>query len=633
MQHKLTPVADCAVTFRDPFWAPRRQVNRKVTLAREYELLRQTGRLDAFNPRVKGVHQFWDSDTAKWIEAASDALGAAPDPVLQRRVDTVVRRYVRSQQADGYLNSYYQRVAPDKRWTNLRDMHELYCAGHLMEAAVARYAAGGRDDLLQALCRYADHIGTVFGTGKGQKRGYPGHPELELALVRLYRATGQKRYLDLAAYFVNERGRYPYYYDIEAQARGEKPSAEKRGQAYQQLQAHLPLREQATAEGHAVRACYLYAGMADVAAETGDAGLKRACRRLWKNIVTRRMYVTGGIGSSFAGERFTVDYDLPDEGAYAETCASIALVFFARRMLDLELDGAYGDVMETALYNGVAAGVSLDGTRFFYANRLAVYPALMERGLGGQHFTSFRQSWFGCACCPPNIARLYASLGAYVASTAADRIALHLYAAGEIEAPVGDGVVRLALKTDYPWDGEVAIAVTPDRPRRFTLALRLPGWCARPVVRINGRRQPLARIARAGYAYLEREWRAGDRVDLSLPMAVERVEAHPSARQAAGQVALRRGPVVYCLEACDNGPDLADLALPRRAPLVARRSPILGGCVVIKGRATRRSRDGWKDSLYRTARSPRVPAAFQAVPYCLWNNRAEGEMRVWLREC
>ena len=632
MKNRLTSVPERAVTFRDPFWAPRLAVNRTVTLAREYELLRQTGRLDAFNPRVKNVHQYWDSDTAKWIEAASYALGTAPDPVLQRRVDAVVRRYVRAQQADGYLNAYYQRVAPDKRWTNLRDMHELYCAGHLMEAAVARYAADGRDDLLQALCRYADHIGTVFGTGKGQKRGYPGHPELELALMRLFRATGRKRYLDLAAYFVNERGRYPYYFDIEAQARGDKPSAEKRGQAYNYCQAHLPLREQVTAEGHAVRACYLYAGMADVAAATGDAGLKRACRRIWKNIVTRRMYVTGGIGSSFAGERFTVDYDLPDEGAYAETCASIALVFFARRMLDLELDGATGDVMETALYNGVAAGVSLDGARFFYANRLAVYPALMERRINGQPFTSFRQPWFGCACCPPNIARLYASLGAYVASAAADRIALHLYAAGEIEAPVGNGVARLALETDYPWDGEVAIAVTPDRPRRFALGLRLPGWCARPVLRLNGRRQPLAPLVRSGYAWIDREWQAGDRVDLSLPMTVERVEAHPSARQAAGQVALRRGPVVYCLEACDNGPDLADLMLPRRASLVAERSPILGGCVVIKGRAARRSRAGWEGNLYRAARSPRVPVAFQAVPYCLWNNRADGEMRVWIRE-
>ena len=632
MHNRLTPVADSNVTFRDPFWAPRRKVNRETTMAREYELLRQTGRLDAFNPKVKGVHQFWDSDTAKWIEAAAYTLGAEPDPELQKRGDTVVRRYVRAQAPDGYLNSYYQRVAPDKRWTNLRDMHELYCAGHLMEAAVARYTASGNDDLLQTLCRYADYIGSVFGTGKGKKRGYPGHPEIELALVRLYRATGQKRYLDLAAYFVNERGRYPYYYDIEAKARGDKPSPEKRGVAYNYCQAHLPTRRQETAEGHAVRACYLYAGMADVAAETGDDELKQACRKLWNNIVTRRMYITGSVGSTFAGERFTVDYDLPNEGAYAETCAAISLVFFAQRMLHLELDGSYADVMETALYNGVASGVSLDGTRFFYANRLAVYPALMERRISGQHFTSFRQPWFGCACCPPNIARLYASVGSYVASSSADRVALHLYTAGEVKAPVGDGTVRLAVKTDYPWDGEIAITVKPDSPRRFTLCLRIPGWCARPVVRLNGRRQTLSQVVQSGYAYLDREWQAGDLIELSFPMTVERVEGHPSARQVAGHVALRRGPVVYCLEECDNGADLADIELPRRAALTAERSKLLSGCVVIKGEGTRRLRDGWEDTLYRTARSKRAPVAIQAVPYCLWNNRDEGEMRVWIRE-
>jgi uncharacterized protein len=626
------PVSVCAVTFADPFWAPRLAVNRTITLSREYELLKQTGRLDAFNPRVKGVHPFWDSDTAKWIEAASYALGVAPDPVLQKRVDAVVRRYVRAQQHDGYLNSYFQRVAPDKRWSNLRDMHELYCAGHLMEAAVARYAACGQDDLLRTLCRYADHIGAVFGTGAGRKRGYPGHPEIELALVRLYRATGCKRYLDLAAYFVNERGRYPYYYDREAVARGEAPSSATRGEAYDTYQAHLPVRRQRTADGHAVRACYLYAGMADVAAETGDVSLKAACRRLWRNIVTRRMYVTGGIGSTHVGERFTVDYDLPDEDAYAETCAAIALVFFAQRMLNLEMDAAIGDVLETALYNGVAAGVSRDGQRFFYANRLAVYPAVMERRIGGHHFSSFRQAWFGCACCPPNIARLYASLGAYVASTAAERVALHLYAAGEIEAPVSGGTVRLAVRTDYPWDGRVSITVTPGQVKRFTLCLRLPGWCARPALRINGRRQPLASQVRSGYACIDRDWRAGDQVDLDLPMRVERVEAHPSVRQAAGRIALRRGPIVYCLEACDNGADLADIAVPRQASIAAEKSSLLGGCVVLRGRAERRSRAGWEKRLYRAARSAREEVAFQAVPYCLWDNRKQGEMRVWLRE-
>ncbi len=632
MPSRLLPVSFENVTFADAFWAPRIAINRASTLPKEYALLRKTGRLACFNPKTKGVHQFWDSDNAKWLEAAAYALAAHPDAALARQVDTLVASYVRAQQSDGYLNSYFQMCAPDKRWTNLRDMHELYCAGHLMEAAVALHEHCGKSELLNALCAYADHIDSVFGAGKGQKRGYPGHPEIELALVKLYRATGRKRYLDLAAFFVNARGQSPHYFDQEAAARGESPRTPKGFGSYDYYQAHKPVRGQDSAEGHAVRACYLYAGMADVAAETGDAELLKSCSRLWHSIVTKRLYVTGGIGSSHAGERFTVDYDLPDEAAYAETCAAIALIFFAQRMLHNELNATYADVLEQALYNCVAAGVSLDGARFFYANRLAVYPKLMERQISGQHFTSFRQEWFGCACCPPNIARLLASLGQYAASAAADRVALHLYAAGEIKAGLACGDVTLQVKTDYPWDGAVAITVSPAKPCRFTLCLRIPGWCDKPALRVNGKRQPLGRNVKAGYVWLTRDWRPGDTVALDLPMAVTRLEAHPSVRQAAGQVALRRGPLVYCMEACDNGNDLADITLPRKAVITAKKTNTLGGCVILTAKAKRRTRAGWDDRLYRRAGTPVADVAIKAVPYCLWNNRKEGEMRVWIRE-
>lgn len=632
---RLCPVSIPNVRLDDRFWAPRLQTNRTVTLPIEYEQLKGTRRIDAWKLDWKpGMpnepHIFWDSDLAKWLEAVGYALAGGPDKPLERRADRVIAMIERAQQPDGYLNIHFSVVAPRERWTNLRDRHELYCAGHLMEAAVAYCQATGKRTLLDVMCRYADYINSVFGPERGKRRGYPGHEEIELALVKLHRATGEERYLKLAKFFVDERGRRPHYFDREARERGEDPQAHWAGD-YDYCQAHLPVREQATAEGHAVRAMYLYSGMADVAAETRDRKLLAACKRLWKNVTERRMYLTGGIGSTRHGERFTCDYDLPNETAYAETCAAIGLVLWAHRMLQIERDGRYADVMERALYNGVLSGISLDGRRFFYVNPLAVYPrALTEPS---EHLTATRQDWFGCACCPPNIARLLASLPQYVYSQARNEAYVHLFVQGSAELTVAGQSVVLIQRTGYPWKERVRITVKPDEPAEFTLALRIPGWCRGATLKVNGKAVGAARLTRKGYARIKRVWRKGDKVELRLPMPVERIEAHPKVRANAGRVALQRGPIVYCLEEVDNGPNLNDIALPRTARLRAEcDEKLLGGVVVVTGKARRRDASAWRNRLYGPSASRTRSVTIKAVPYCAWANRRPGEMLVWIRE-
>ena len=619
---RLTPVPLADVTIADAFWAPRVETNRRVTVPHEYEQCLETGRIDAFRLQWKPgdpdpPHIFWDSDLAKWIEAASYCLATRRSRKVQRLLDEAIDLVVAAQRPDGYLNVHYTVVEPDKRWSNLRDCHELYCAGHLIEAAVAHHEATGDTRLLDALCRYADTIDSVFGPQRGKRRGYPGHEEIELALVKLYRATGNERYLRLSRFFIDARGTQPHYYDQEAKARGDEPQRYW-ARAYDYNQSHKPVREQDEAVGHSVRAMYLYSGMADVAAETGDAELLAACKRLWESTTLRKMYVTGGVGSSGHGERFTRDYDLPNATAYAETCAAIGLVFFAHRMLGIEADGRYADALERALYNGALSGVSLDGKHFFYTNPLA--------SAGAHH----RRVWFGCACCPPNIARLLASLGGYVYAVARRALYVHLYIGGSAEAEVAGQRVTLTQATDYPYAGDVALTLALKAPAAFDLMLRVPGWCRRHSVKLNGR--PLEAQVTKGYARLRREWRDGDRVELSLAMPVERVAAHPSLAEDAGRVALQRGPVVYCLEQCDHRADVRSFVLPDRAKLTARRDrKLFGGTAVIEGTALAPATAGWKGSLYRPAADQQMrQVRLKAIPYCLWDNRDPGPMTVWL---
>lgn len=634
---KLTPAILKNVGFSGGFWAAHIENNRRVTLPLEYRLCKQTGRINAWKLDWKPgqpnpPHIFWDSDVAKWIEAAAYSLATHPDRQLESLVDGVVDLIAKAQAKDGYLNTHYLAVEPEKRWSNLRDCHELYCAGHLMEAAVAYYEATGKRKMLDILCRYADHIDSVFGREKGKKRGYCGHPEIELALIKLYRATGAKRYLKLAKYFIDERGRRsPHYFYLEAKARGEDCGKLNDGwyEKYKVYPAHQPVRAQTKLDGHAVRALYLCSGMADVAAETGDVSLRAVCKRLWRNVTERRMYITGGVGSTHADERFTFDYDLPNESAYAETCANIALVFFAQRMLNLEADARYADVMERALYNGVLSGIALDGKRFFYVNPLAQHPELSRYN----RWVTERQKWFGCACCPPNIARLLASFGQYVYSQGPNEIAVHIYAQSKARFEVAGRTVQLEQKTEYPWKETVQIKLTMPAPSGFVLALRMPGWCRNPQVKINGKTMRRPAITRKGYARIRRIWQTGDLVELTLPMPVERVEAHPAVRMNGGRVALQRGPLVYCLEEIDNGINLNDIRLPPNSRLTAKYEPrLLGGAVLISGQAFRRNPAGWNDRLYRADRSKTKSVIIKAIPYFLWNNRKPGEMLVWIRE-
>ncbi|OPZ24946.1 MAG: Non-reducing end beta-L-arabinofuranosidase [Lentisphaerae bacterium ADurb.BinA184] len=619
----LTPVPFTNVRFTDGFWAPRQEVNHRVTLPHQYRVCKKTGRLDALRLDWKPgqpnpPHIFWESDVAKWLEAAACSYSLFPDPALKRRMDEVAALIAGAQQPDGYINAHYTCVEPDKRWSNLRDCHELYCAGHLIEGAVAHFQSTGERTALDALCRYADYIDATFGRAPGKKRGYPGHEELELALVKLYRATGHDRYLRLARYFVDERGRRPHYFDREAKARGEAPKAYW-ARTYEYCQAHRPVREQSEVVGHAVRAFYLYSGMADVAGLTGDAALLAACRRLWDDATRHKLYLTGGVGPSRHNEGFTARYDLPNETAYAETCAAIAFVFFAHRMLQLEADGRYADAMERALYNGVLSGVSLDGTRFFYENPLTS---------SGRHH---RQDWFSCACCPPNLARLLASLGQYAYSAGGDALYVHLYAGGEACAEVAGTTVRLHVETDYPWEGAVRVRVEPAAPARFDLRLRVPGWCPSVALAVNGR--PVKASAARGYVGLRRLWSAGDTVELELAMPVERMAAHPAVLANIGKVALMRGPLVYCFEECDN-PAVLSLTLPRRARLSARFVPgLLGGVSVIEGQGLQVASEGWQNQLYRPAAALATrPARIRAIPYYAWDNRQPGAMTVWLPE-
>lgn len=638
---QMRPVALRQVQITGEFWAARQAVNRSITIPDVYRKCQETGRIEAFRlawrpGQPNRPHHFWDSDVAKWIEAAAYSLATHPDADLEEQVDAVIDLIAASQQPDGYLNSYYSQVEPERRWANLRDMHELYCAGHLTEAAVAYFESTGKRVLLDAVCRYVDYIATVFGRQPGQKRGYPGHEELELALVRLYRVTQNPHHLALAQYFVDERGQQPHYFDVEAIARGEDPLSGHFHGNYAYNQSAVPVRELDTADGHAVRAMYLYAAMADLAAEVGDATLLAACDRLWDNVTTRRMYVTGGIGSSAYLERFTFDYDLPNDIAYTETCAAIGLVLWAHRLLQIKADATYADVMERALYNGVISGVSLGGDRFFYANPLDVNPiAHFQRPdlYRAGTMAPEREPWFSCSCCPTNIVRLLAALGQYTLSTAGQAAYIHLYTAGSAHLTLHGTPVILHEDTRYPWDGQIHFTVEPTVETTFTLALRIPGWTRGASLRVNGQLVDLHAMTRRGYAHITRTWRAGDTVELELPMPVERITAHPAVRSAAGRVALQRGPLVYCLEELDNGPYLADVALPADAELTSSFDPgLLGGMVRITGEAQRHRPTDWATKLYTADPVSTVTVPLMAVPYFAWGNRGRGEMTVWLHQ-
>lgn len=563
---------------------------------------------------------FQDSDAAKWIEAAAYSLINFPDKKLEETVDGLIDIIAEAQDTDGYLNTYYTIKDKDKRWTNLLEGHELYCSGHMMEAACAYYDATGKDKLLKVMLKNAEHIYKHFIEEKNG--GCGGHPEVELALMKMYRATGDKRCLQLAEHFVDNRGCDVHFYEKEAEKR-DWSVWDANPSDYDYMQAGKPVRQQSDATGHAVRAVYLYTAMADIASQNGDKELFAACRRLWESITKRRMYITGGIGSTVHGEAFSVDYDLPNDTAYAETCASIGLMFFASRMLENELDGEYADVMERAFYNTVLAGMQLDGKRFFYVNPLEVIPGISGVSPTQRHDLPVRPKWYACACCPPNVARLITSFGSYAYGENGDTLFCHMFADGTVEAKNG---MKLTCETAYPYGFDVSYKIE----KGGRLAVRIPKWSENFSVTVNGGAVEI--LPEKGYIFLKVS--DGDEVKITLDGTPKFAYGSVKVPALTGKIAVTRGPLVYCFEGADNG-DVLSLSLKRGGKLnvgehtEAPFGEVSHNTVKITAEAVRREDT---DGLYTESAPEEVPCKAVGIPYYTWGNRGENQMRIWLPE-
>ncbi|MFB5192159.1 glycoside hydrolase family 127 protein [Alicyclobacillus fastidiosus] len=579
---------------------------------------------------------FQDSDVAKWLETVAYSLRNFPNTELERRADEVIELLGMAQANDGYLNTYYLLKGPQNRWTNLRDNHELYSAGHFIEAAVAYYEATGKTKFLDIVKKYADLIECTFGAEPNKLKGYPGHQEIELALVKLFDVTQNERYLKLAEFFINQRGGTPCYFEEERVRRATIDTAltwnsEENvnfGLGYEYQQAHRPVREQTEAVGHAVRAMYMYIAMADLAARKNDESLKEACERLWDDVTNRKMYISGGIGSTLNGEAFTAPYDLPNDSMYCETCASVGLAFWANRMLRLEVHGKYADVLERAIYNGTLSGMDLDGKRFFYVNPLEINRHQKSRK-DQSHVKSERQQWFSCACCPPNLARMIASIEDHVYTRSSDTIFMHLYIASEMETKIGNETIRISQQHDYPWRGDIQIDIQTTALTKFGLGLRVPGWCKRATLQLNGEELSMESLFN-GYVIVERTWQDGDQLRLLLDMPVEKIRSNPLVTMNQEQIALQRGPIVYCIEEVDNGSNLAALRLSKDAQFAIEwQDNLLNGVMQIN---TSGHRIQPFDGLYTSAVPKKHAQTVYAIPYYAWCNRTPGEMRVWIYE-
>ena len=626
--YPIDPVPFTSVKVTDSFWGQRLKASREVTIPLAFSKCEETGRYENF---VKATHpsdeykvggfSFDDTDVYKTIEGASYSLQTYPDKKLEEYIDSVLVIVAAAQEPDGYL--YTARTMNPKhphdwsgpeRWSEVENLsHEFYNLGHMVEGAVAYYQATDKRNFLDIAIRYADCVCKNIGEGPGQKRVIPGHQIAEMALVRLYTVTGDKKYLDQAKFFLDARG------------------TTARKDIY--LQSHKPVLEQEEAVGHAVRAGYMYSGMADVAAITGDSSYIKAIDKIWENIVGKKIYITGGIGARHAGEAFGDNYELPNLTAYNETCAAIGNVYMNYRLFLLHGDSKYFDVLERTLYNGLISGVSLDGGKFFYPNPLSCD--------GKYHFnadhTITRQPWFGCACCPGNVTRFVASVPSYAYATQQNDIYVNLYIQGKAEMQTADNKVTLEQTTEYPWNGKVTIKVTPEKEGEFAIRLRIPGWTkAAPVasdlyaytdaakkytLKVNG---SATRGAEGdGYETIVRTWKAGDVIELEMPMDVRRIKANDKVEVDRGMVALERGPIMFCLEGKDQ-PDstVFNKFIPSDTPIEASYDAnLLNGVMVLKGTAKEVEKDGTVKDV-----------AFKAIPYSTWNNRGADQMEVWIPE-
>ncbi len=615
-QLRAVPFTD--VVISDEFWAPRMETNRRVTVPYDFKKCEETGRIDNFAKAggllegdFEGIY-FNDSDLYKVIEGAAYSLKIHTDPELEEYVDGVIDKIAAAQWEDGYLYTFYSlpERQPEKRWTDVRNKHELYCAGHFFEAAVSYYQATGKRKILDVAIRLADYIDSVFGPDK--KHDVPGHEEIEIGLVKLFQITGDEKYLKLAKFFIDERGQ-----------------SDRRKIYGDYCQDHKPVVEQDKAVGHAVRAGYLYSGMADVAALTGDKSYHDALERIWWDVVSKKLYITGGIGARGGGESFGDDYELPNKTAYCETCAAIANAMWNHRMFLLSGDAKYIDVLERVIYNGFLSGISLCGDKFFYPNPLAS---------DGDYE---RSPWFDCACCPVNIVRFVPSLPGYTYAQQGDVLYVNLFVGGSAKIRMSDNVVHLKQQTRYPWDGTVKIIVEPERSAKFAICVRIPGWARnepvpsdlyrflnesseKATLEVNGESVDLN--IDKGFASISRRWEKGDYIELNLPMPIRRVVSHENVKDNTGRTAIQRGPVVYCFEGLDNPQGVAGLTLQANAMLRDEyRGDLLGGIVTVKGLGRIQQPQQESEMMLNSIE-------VVAIPYYAWAHRGKSEMAVWLPE-
>ena len=591
--YQVKPVPFNQVTINDSFWAPRLASHANTTLVTCIAQMQDsTERINNFARAagvMEGKHEgiyFDDSDVYKAMEGIAYSLINNPNPEREALLDKWIKLIAGTQQEDGYLNTFYTLNHPDERWTDM-EKHEMYCGGHMIEAAVAHHKATGKETFLNVAINFADYLDENFGPGK--KHWVAGHQEIELALVKLYHETNDKKYLDLAYWLLEERG--------HGHGHGEIWDKEHWGAAY--CQDDVPVSEISEIKGHAVRAMYLFTGMADVAAEKELPEYVAALERVWHDVVDRNMYITGGIGSSGSNEGFSKDYDLPNKTAYCETCASIGMVLWNNRMNLFSKDAGYIDVMERSMYNGVLSGVSLDGDLFYYVNPL--------ESDGDQH----RQRWFGCACCPSNISRFIPSVGSYIYLTSEEEVFVNLYIGSQAQFEVGGQKLTLVQATNYPWEGEVEFTVNPESSASFALNLRIPGWCKQFELSVND--EPInGQQEKSGYAQLVRTWNKGDKIKLKMAMPVELVASHPKIEGNIGKRAVQRGPLVYCLEQTDNKQlNLDEVSIAETTAFsVSDTEGKLKGMKAVKAATNSQT--------------------LTFVPYFSWDNREPGKMKVWI---
>jgi DUF1680 family protein len=649
-----------AIKINDPFWVRYMELIRKEMIPYQWDVLNDKANIVIEKERdanhipsekshaienfkiaaglKKGHHYgmvFQDSDVYKWLEAVAGSLHQTYDENLKEIGDGVIDLLAQAQESDGYLNTYFTIEDPDRKFKRLYQSHELYCAGHYIEAAVAYYTTTKNQKALDIACKLADYIDSVFGDAPDKISGYDGHEEIELALLRLYEVTGKKNYLELSRFFLYERGKDPGFFKRQvAEDLNKKPLIEGMDQfPASYYQAHKPILEQETPEGHAVRVVYMCTAMANLAYLNNDQKMLAACQRLWKNIVTKRMYIIGSIGSTVIGESFTADYDLPNDTMYCETCASIGLIFFAGNMLKNEPKGEYGDVIERALYNTVLSGMAMDGKHFFYVNPLEIVPEHSKKDPGKSHVKATRPAWFGCACCPPNIARMLTSLDGYIYTVRDSTIYTNLYLTNQAAIELNGQDISIEQTTDYPWYGKVRFAVNTEQPIDFALGIRIPNWSKTYAVQVN--EESYATSPKDGFVIIERKWNNGDVVTVDLDMSIHTWTANPYVRAALNKVAIQRGPIVYCAEGVDNGSDLHLVHLCKDTKFQYQFAPDkFGGVGIIKANAEKINIEPeWEDVLYREE----VPKTFSPVnitliPYYCWANRSENEMLVWLNK-